>query len=64
MEYTNIAYVIAAVCFIIGIKMLSHPKSARRGNGISSFGMLIAIIATLTSENQNQLNHKALEGDH
>jgi len=62
MEYTNIAYVIAAICFIIGIKMLSHPKSARRGNGVSSFGMLIAIIATLTSENQNQLNFEWILG--
>ena len=47
MEYTNIAYVISAICFIMGIKMLSHPKTARRGNSIAALGMLIAIIATL-----------------
>ena len=47
MEYINIAYVISAVCFIIGIKKLSHPKTARNGNGLSAFGMLIAIVSTL-----------------
>ena len=45
--YINIAYLIAAVCFIYGLKMLSHPRTARNGNLISSFGMLIAIIATI-----------------
>ena len=44
--YINIAYLIAAVCFIYGLKMLSHPRTARNGNLISSFGMLLAIIAT------------------
>ena len=47
MEYINIAYVISAICFIMGIKMLSHPKTARRGNSVASMGMLIAIVATL-----------------
>ena len=49
MEITNIAYVLGAICFILGIKMLSHPRTARRGNGIASLGMLIAIAATLLS---------------
>ena len=49
MQYTNIAYVLAAVLFILGIKKLSSPKTARTGNTISSIGMLIAIIATLIS---------------
>jgi len=49
MEIANIAYVAGAVCFILGIKMLSHPRTARKGNGIASLGMLIAIVATLTS---------------
>tara|TARA_Y100001970_G_scaffold226213_1_gene279610 strand:+ start:4001 stop:5368 length:1368 start_codon:yes stop_codon:yes gene_type:complete len=47
LEYINIAYVISAVCFILGIKKLSHPKTARSGNMIASLGMLVAIIATL-----------------
>ncbi|MCH7764545.1 MAG: NAD(P)(+) transhydrogenase (Re/Si-specific) subunit beta [Candidatus Marinimicrobia bacterium] len=49
MEYTNIAYVFAAILFILGIKRLSSPKTARSGNTIASVGMLIAIVATLVS---------------
>jgi NAD(P) transhydrogenase subunit beta len=47
MEYMNLFYVLAAVLFIIGLKKLSHPKTARTGNLIASIGMLIAIVATL-----------------
>ncbi len=43
----HFSYMVGAVLFIIGLKMLSSPKSARLGNGISSIGMLLAIIATL-----------------
>ncbi len=49
MDYTNLFYVIAAVLFILGIKRLSSPKTARTGNAIASIGMLIAIIATVSS---------------
>ena len=49
MELTNIAYVVASICFILGIKRLSSPKTARSGNSIASMGMLIAIVATLVS---------------
>ena len=49
MEYSNLFYVLAAVCFILGLKRLSHPKTARSGNAIASLGMLIAIIATFTA---------------
>ena len=49
MEYTNLAYVTAAVLFIIGIKRLGSPKTAQSGNTIASIGMLIAIIATVAS---------------
>ena len=49
MEYTSLSYVLASVLFILGIKKLSHPKTARDGNFIAAFGMLIAIIATLIS---------------
>ena len=43
----DIAYLLAAVSFIYGLKMLSHPKTARNGNMIASLGMLIAIVATV-----------------
>ena len=45
--FINLTYVVASVLFIIGLKMLAHPDSARRGNIISGVGMLIAIIVTL-----------------
>ena len=43
----DIAYLLSAVSFIYGLKMLSHPKTARNGNMIASLGMLIAIVATV-----------------
>lgn len=43
----QVAYLIASVLFIIGIKMLGRIKSARSGNLLSSVGMLIAILATV-----------------
>ena len=47
MDLSNIFYVVASILFILGIKRLSHPKTARMGNQIASFGMLIAVVATL-----------------
>ena len=43
----DIAYLLSAISFIYGLKMLSHPKTARNGNMIASLGMLIAIVATV-----------------
>ena len=45
----SILYVLSSILFIIGIKRLSHPKTARSGNFIASLGMLIAIVTTLVS---------------
>jgi NAD(P) transhydrogenase subunit beta len=45
--FIDIAYLLAAVSFIYGLKMLSHPKTARNGNMIASLGMLIAIVTTI-----------------
>lgn len=42
-----ISYLIASVTFIIGLKMLSHPATARRGNLIAAGGMALAIFATI-----------------
>ena len=41
------SYLIASILFIIGIKMLGRTKTARKGNMVSSAGMLIAILATI-----------------
>ncbi|MFT4041073.1 MAG: NAD(P)(+) transhydrogenase (Re/Si-specific) subunit beta [Thermomicrobiales bacterium] len=43
----NIAYLISAVCFIIGLKLLGSPAAARRGNQIAAAGMAVAVLATL-----------------
>ena len=43
----EITYIIASVLFVIGLKMLSHPLTARRGNILAAFGMGFAIIATI-----------------
>ena len=43
----DIAYLISAIAFIYGLKMLSHPRTARNGNIMASAGMLIAIITTV-----------------
>jgi NAD(P) transhydrogenase subunit beta len=44
------AYLVASVCFIVGLKLLSSPKTARRGNLFGAIGMLIAIVTTLTDK--------------
>lgn len=44
----EIIYLIASVTFVAGLKMLSHPETARRGNLVAAFGMVLAIVATVT----------------
>jgi H+-translocating NAD(P) transhydrogenase subunit beta len=46
-DFINSAYLVASVLFILGIRGLSHPRTARRGNVLASIGMLIAVVATL-----------------
>lgn len=48
--YINAVYVIAAVLFILGLKLLSKPKTARTGNLLSALGMLVAVVVTLLSK--------------
>jgi|TARA_B100000530_G_scaffold309288_1_gene234948 NAD(P) transhydrogenase subunit beta len=61
-DYINIFYLISAVCFILGIKKLSHPKTARNGNTIAAVGMLIATITVLYQEfiSTNQMDWKII----
>ncbi|MEE9552802.1 MAG: NAD(P)(+) transhydrogenase (Re/Si-specific) subunit beta [candidate division Zixibacteria bacterium] len=47
----NIAYVFAAVLFILDLKWMAHPKTAVKGNYVGALAMLIAIVATLLSGN-------------
>lgn len=43
----ELVYIIASVLFVFGLKMLSHPLTARRGNFLAAIGMVSAIIATI-----------------
>ena len=46
----NLSYILASMLFIFGLKMLGSPETARRGNLISSSGMLLAVIVTLLDQ--------------
>ena len=48
-ELTGLAYLIAAICFIVALRGLSSPMTARQGNMIGVVGMAIAIGTTLAS---------------
>jgi H+-translocating NAD(P) transhydrogenase subunit beta len=45
-EVTNLLYLITIVTFILALRFLSNPATARRGNQIGAAGMLVAIIVT------------------
>jgi len=49
--FIEISYLVSSVFFIMGLKKLSHPKTARKGNLYSAVGMLIAIVVTLLDRN-------------
>ncbi|MDH5562022.1 MAG: NAD(P)(+) transhydrogenase (Re/Si-specific) subunit beta [Nitrospirota bacterium] len=46
----NIGYLVASVLFILGLKGLTHPRTAVRGNLLGAVGMLLAIVLTLTDQ--------------
>jgi H+-translocating NAD(P) transhydrogenase subunit beta len=46
----EITYIISSVLFILGLKGLSHPESARRGMHLAEIGMLMAVIGTLLGQ--------------
>jgi len=46
-----LAYLIAGICFIMALRGLSHPESARRGNLYGMVGMVIAVLTTLAAPN-------------
>ena len=43
----SLAYLVAAVLFILGLRQLSSPRGARRGNQTAAVGMVIALAATI-----------------
>ncbi|HKI21914.1 MAG TPA: NAD(P)(+) transhydrogenase (Re/Si-specific) subunit beta [Gaiellaceae bacterium] len=48
--WIDVAYLVAAICLIIGIKRLSHPRTARSGNLVAAAGMAIAVGFTFAIE--------------
>ncbi|MFP4509100.1 MAG: NAD(P)(+) transhydrogenase (Re/Si-specific) subunit beta [Spirochaetaceae bacterium] len=49
-DFVNLAYLVAAVLFILGLKGLTHPRSAVRGNVLGAVAMLIAVVVTLVDQ--------------
>src|SRR5438067_563562 len=45
--FIEFSYLLASILFILGLKGLSHPETAKRGMHYAEFGMLLAIIGTL-----------------
>lgn len=60
MNLLVFAYLLGAITFIVGLKMLSNPASARKGNLVAAAGMLVAILGTIflyEDEGQKLGNH-------
>ncbi len=47
LDFTNAAYIVAAILFIVGLKQLGSPATARNGNRMSALAMLVAVMATV-----------------
>lgn len=47
--WAQVAYLVAAICFILALKGLSSPKTARRGNLIGAAGAALAVLTVLVS---------------
>ena len=47
MGLLTILYLIGSITFILGLKMLSNPATARKGNLLAAAGMIIAILGTI-----------------
>jgi NAD(P) transhydrogenase subunit beta len=45
--FIELSYLLASIFFILGLKGMSHPETAKRGMHLAEFGMLMAIIGTL-----------------
>lgn len=59
----EISYILASALFVLGLKKLSHPETARKGNLWAAAGMTLAIAATIafhTDAQGNRINHVPL----
>jgi NAD(P) transhydrogenase subunit beta len=46
-DWIDIGYLLAAVCFILALKLMNSPITARRGNWLSMVGMAVALVVTM-----------------
>ena len=49
-DFIRVLYIVAFICFIVGLRLLNHPRTAQKGNMVAAVGMAIAVIATLLIE--------------
>jgi NAD(P) transhydrogenase subunit beta len=49
-DFIRVLYILAFICFILGLRLLNHPRTARRGNLLAAVGMGFAVVATLLIE--------------
>jgi len=56
----NSIYILSALLFALGLKLLSSPETARRGNLLSALGMFLAVVATLF--NQEIISYQFIAG--
>ncbi len=49
-DFINVLYIVAIILFILGMRQVTGPTTARRGNATAAVGMAIAVIATLLQE--------------
>ncbi len=53
--WVDVAYLVAAICFIVALKGLSSPRTARRGNLIGAAGAVLAVAVAFASEHPRNL---------
>jgi H+-translocating NAD(P) transhydrogenase subunit beta len=46
-DFIRVLYIVAFVLFILGLRLLNHPRTARRGNILAAIGMAFAVVGTL-----------------
>src|ERR687894_997532 len=49
-DFIRVLYIGAFICFILGLRLLNHPRTARKGNIVAAVGMAVAVVATLLIE--------------
>ena len=52
--WVQLGYLLAAVCFVLALKGLSSPRTARRGNQIGAFGAIVACVVVFF---EGELDH-------